>query len=208
MTNKFTKAIDEFFSRWMTKDAKMIPLYNCHSGDEDGGTRDYTWTEWWETDEMWEIAAAELDPSKYDDHSEECQNDWEALIEDLWHTFSNALEADFEGTNCYWRRYYYITKDHKVKATVNNRVSGLTADCLDELILDLDTYSEHAAEMASDNDKLESIDKHLTSIDYLLDDIKHDETKVKICEKLTNLIKSIQKSMPAETFADVVKREG
>lgn len=198
MANKFTKAIDEFFERWMTKDATMIPLFNCHSGDEDGGCDDYTWTDWWDTGEMWETDEAELDSSRYDDHTEECKKDWEALTNDLWHTFSNALEANFDRTNCYWHRYYYITKDHKVKATINNRVRGLTADRLDELIIDLDTYSEQAAEMASDNDKLENIDEHLTGINNLIDDIKYNETKVKVCEKLTNMIESIKKSMPAE----------
>lgn len=208
MANKFTKAVDAFFKRWMTKEATMIPLFNCHSGDEDGGTRDYTWSDWWETEEMWETDEAELEQSKYADHEDECKKDWDTLTNDLWHTFCNALEADFDRTNCYWRRYYYITKDHKVKATINNRVRGLTADCLDELILDLDIYSEHAAEMASDNDKLESIDEHLNDINYLIDDIKYDETKNKVCEMLTNMIKSIQKSMPAQTYSDIAKREG
>lgn len=208
MANKFTKAIDEFFKRWMTKEATMIPLFNCHSGDEDGGTDDYTWSDWWDTDEMWETDEAELESFKYDDHTEECQKDWEALTNDLMHTFRNALEANFDRTNCYWHRYYYITKDYKVKATINNRVHGLTADCLDELILDLDTYSEHAAEMASDYDKFESIVEHLTKIEYLVNDIKHDATKIKVCDMLTNMIKSIQKPMPVQTYDDVVKREG
>ena len=206
--NRFTKAIDEFFKRWMTNEATMIPLFNCHSGDEDGRCDDFTWTDWWETEDMWETDEAELDASRYDDHTEECRKDWEALTDDLWKSFSNALEANFNGTNCYWRRFYYITKDHKVKATVDRRVHELTADCLDELILDLDTYSEHAAEMASDDDKLESIDEHLTYINHLIGDINHDETKNKVCEMLTNTIKLIQKSMPAQTFEDVVKREG
>ena len=208
MDNRFTKAIDEFFKRWMTNEATMIPLFNCHSGDEDGRCDDYTWTDWWETEDMWETDESELAQSKYEDHEEECRKDWEALTDDLWNTFCNALKANFDRTNCYWRRFYYITKDHKVKATINNRVRGLTADCLDELILDLDTYSEHAAEMASDNDKLESIDEHLTEINYLIDDIKYDETKTKVCEMLTNMVKSIQKSMPAQTLADVMQREG
>lgn len=208
MTNRFTKAIDEFFKHWMTKEATMIPLFSCHSGDEDGGTRDYTWSGWWETEEMWETDEAELDSTRYDDHTEECQKDWEILTDDLLHTFRNALETNFDRTNCYWHRYYYITKDHKIKATINNRVRGLTADCLDELILDLDTYSEQDADMASDNDKLESIDEHLTSINRLIDTVVHDETKNKVCEMLMNIVKSIQKSMSVQSYVDIVKREG
>ena len=208
MANKFTKAVDAFFSRWMTKEATMIPLFRCHSGDEDGGTRDYEWKGWWETEEMWETDEAELDQSKYENHEDECQKDWEALERDLFKTFSNALEADFDRTNCYWHRFYYITKDYQVRATVEQRVRGLTADCLDELVLDFGTYSEKAAEMASDNDKIESIDSHINDIGYLIDDIEHDESKAKVCEMLSGLIKTIQKSMPAQSFADITKREG
>ena len=208
MANKFTKAIDEFFKRWMTKEATMIPLFSCHSGDEDGRCDDYTWSDWWETEDMWETDEAELDSSRYDDHTKECKKDWEALTDDLWHTFCNALEANFDRTNCYWRRFYYITKDHKVKATINNRVRGLTADCLDELILDLDTYSEHAAEMASDNDKLESIDVNVNAIERLIDELEHDESKAKACQKLLKLVYQTQKSMPAQSYSDIAKREG
>lgn len=207
MANKFTKAVDAFFKRWMRDDAKIIPLFNCHSGDEDGGTDDYTWTDWWETEDMWEVDGAELNDN-YDNGEEDCRNDWDKLTDLLYESFHTALESNYSGTNCYWRRYYYITRDYQVKASVERSMCDVSADGLNELVLDFGTYSEKAAEMASDNDKLESIDDHVNDINYLVDKLQHDESKAKVCEMLNGLIKSIQKSMPVQTYSDIAKREG
>ena len=207
MANKFTKAVDAFFKRWMKDDAKIIPLFSCNSGDEDGGTDDYEWTDWWETEDMWEVDGAELNDN-YDAHDDECHDDWDKLTDLLYKSFHNALESNFNSTNCYWRRFYYITRDHQVRATVERSIRDISADGLGELILDFGTYSEKSAEMVSDNDKLESIDVNINAIERLIDELEHDESKDKVCEMLTNLIKSIQKSMPVQSFSDVTKREG
>lgn len=199
MANKFTKAVDAFFKRWMKDDAKIIPLFNCYFGDEDGSTDDYTCTvrTWSETENMWEVDGAEL-IDNYEDHEVDCHKDWDTLTKLFRDSFHNALKSDFSCTNRYWRRYYYITRDYQIKATVERSICHVSADCLNELVLDFGAYSEKNAEMVSDNDKLESIDEHLTSINNLTDDIKHDEIKNKVCEMLMNVVKSIQKSMPVD----------
>ena len=207
MANKFTKAVDAFFKRWMEDDAKIIPLFNCHSGDEDGGTDDYEWTDWWETEEMWEVDGAELNDNYFDD-KDACHNDWDKLTDLFYSSFHNALESNFSGTNCYWHRYYYITRDYQIKATVERSICDVSADGLNELVLDFGAYSEKNAEMVSDNDKLESIDVNVNAIERLIGELEHDESKAKACQKLLKLVYQTQKSMPVQSYSDIAKREG
>lgn len=69
-------------------------------------------------------------------------------------------------------------------------------------------YSEKNAEMVSDNDKLESIDVNVNAIERLIDELEHDESKAEACKKLLKLVYQTQKSMPAQTYSDIAKREG
>lgn len=207
MANKFTKAVDAFFKRWMKDDAEIIPLFKCHSGDEDGRTDEYEWADWWETKDMWEVDGAELNDN-YDENKDDCHNDWDKLTDLLYKSFHNALKSNFSGTNCYWRRYYYITRDYQVRATVERSIRDVSAYGLDELVLDFGAYSEKSAEMVSDNDKLESIDVNINAIERLIDELEHDESKEKACQKLMKVVFQIQKSMPVQSFSDVTKREG
>ena len=84
----------------------------------------------------------------------------------------------------------------------------VSADGLNELVLDFGAYSEKNAEMVSDNDKLESIDVNVNAIERLIDELEHDESKAKACQKLLKLVYLTQKSMPAQTYSDIAKREG
>ena len=206
MANKFTKAVDAFFKRWMEDDAKIIPLFNCHSGDEDGGTDDYEWTDWWETEKMWEVDGAELNDNYFADE-DACHNDWDKLTDVFYSSFHNALESNFSGTNCYWHRYYYITRDYQIKATVERSIRDISADGLNELVLDFGAYSEKNAEMVSDNDKLESIDVNVNAIERLIDELEHDESKAKACQKIVETCVSNAKVYAAQTYSDIAKRE-
>ncbi len=187
MANKFTKAVDEFFEHWCRPTGKMIPLFYCHSGDEDGGTDDYEEYGWWEVESMFHNQDAALDNDKYKANKDKCEDEWETLTRLFFDSFSNKLESDFESTNCYWYRYYYITKDYKVKATVARGASNLQVGALDELILDFSDISEDDAELAQDRDTLESIDKHLTSISNLATEIQHNDIRDVLIKKLEEL---------------------
>lgn len=105
-----------------------------------------------------------------------------------------------------WCKPY--TRDYQIKATVERSICDVSADGLNELVLDFGTYSEKNAEMVSDNDKLESIDVNVNAIERLIDELEHDESKAKACQKLLKLVYQTQKSMPAQSYSDIAKREG
>lgn len=197
MTNKFTKAVDEFFSKWCKSDAELIPFYYCHQGDEDGRCDEFCWSDWWEVEHMFNAAGVKLDTDKYDD--EQCRQDWEKLTDMIWKAFSNKVSANYDSTNCYYSRYYFITKNYTVEATTNNRVKDLDLECLDEKYVDFSTISEEEADSAEDKNIIESIDSHIDDISSLARDLQHNNMRDKVIEKLSDVIKTIQKSMTVQS---------
>lgn len=188
MANKFTRKIDEMFARFGRPDDKYIILGYCHSGDEDGGTRDYEYF-----DCMWEcyVDGTHTGPERrdhclcYDTREQEVafEEDWDELCTMLWDSYRETMGPDFEGTNCYYYRFYAVTKDHKLVTFVSR---GDFSDP-DEVLLDLDTVSEEQANSAPDVQTLGYIYQKCESIENYLNDLKDDEFR----EKAINRIKAM-----------------
>ena len=188
MANKFTRKIDEMFARFGRPGDKYIILGYCHSGDEDGGTDDYEYF-----DCMWEsyVDGTHTGPERrdhclyYDTPEQEVafEEDWDELTTMLWDSYRETMGPDFEGTNCYYYRFYAVTKDHKLISFISR---GDLSDP-DEVLLDLDTVSEDQANSAADVQTLGYIYNKCESIENYLNDLKDEEFR----EKAINRIKAM-----------------
>lgn len=188
MANKFTRKIDEMFARFGKPGDKYIILGYCHSGDEDGNTDDFEYF-----DCMWEcyVDGTHTGPGRrdhclyYDGREQEdiFEEDWDELTHMLWDSYRETMGPDFESTNCYYYRFYAVTKDHKLVTFISR---GDLSDG-DEVLLDLDTVSEEQANSAPDVQTLGYIYEHCESIENYLNDLKDEEFR----EKAINRIKAM-----------------
>jgi len=193
MANKFTTKIDEMFAKYGRPDGKdeYIILGYCHSGDEDGGTHDYDYFDCvYESDVAGHRAGKERRPhclfSQTEDLDEDFEKDWDNLTNQIWDAFRSKMrEGMFEGTNCYWSRYFAVTKDHKLVSFVSR---GDMSDG-DEVIVDLDTYSKEQADTAADYELLGCIQEKCEGIKSNLSDMTHDEIRQKAIAAIKELIK-------------------
>lgn len=188
MANKFTRKIDEMFARFGKPGDNYIILGYCHSGDEDGGTRDYAYF-----DCMWEcnVDGTHTGPERrdhclcYDTSKQEYafKEYWDELCTMLLDSYRETMGPDFEGTDCYCYRFYAVTKDHKLVTFISR---GDFSDP-DEVLVDLDTVSEEQANSSADVQTLNYIFQKCESIKNFLKDLKDDEFR----EKAYNCIKSL-----------------
>ncbi len=188
MANKFTRKIDEMFAKFGKPGDNYIILGYCHSGDEDGGTRDYDYF-----DCLWEcnVDGTHTGPERrdhclyYDTRVQEVafEEDWDELCTMLWDSYRETMGPDFESTNCYYYRFYAVTKDHKLVTFVSR---GDFSDP-DEVLIDLDTVSEDQANSAADVQTLGYIYQKCESIENYLNELKDEEFR----EKAINRIKAM-----------------
>lgn len=189
MANKFTRKIDEMFARFGKPSDKYIILGYCHSGDEDGGTRDYEYF-----DCMLEcyVDGTHTGPERrdhclyYDGKVQEdiFEEDWDELCTMMWDSYRETMGPDFEGTNCYYYRFYAVTKDHKLVTFISR---GDFSDG-DEVLVDLDTVSEEQANSAADAQTLGYIYEKCESIENLLNDLKDEEFREKAINRIKQMI--------------------
>ena len=109
MANKFTRKIDEMFKKDEHESSKCVYIIigYCHSGDEDGGTKDYEYFNC-----LWECnvdgtytGPARINHCLYYDTCEQkaaFEEDWDALTTMLWNSYRKIMGPNFEGTNCYY----------------------------------------------------------------------------------------------------------
>ena len=190
MANKFTRKIDEMFARFGKPDDEYIILGYCHSGDEDGGTRDYEYF-----DCMWEcnVDGSHTGPERrdhclcYDTSKQEYafKEYWDELCTMLWDSYRETMGPDFEGTDCDCYRFYAVTKDHKLVTFISR---GDFSDP-NEVLVDLDTVSEEQANSAADAQILGYIYKNCTKIEDYLSDLKDEEFRKKAIAAIKELIK-------------------
>lgn len=193
MANKFTTKIDEMFAKYGRPDGKdeYIILGYCHSGDEDGGTDDYEYFDYvQESNVDGRHTGKERGPhclfSQTEDLDDDFEKDWDSLSEQIWDAFRSKMRVNmFEGTNCYWYRFFAITKDHRLVTFVSR---GDMSDG-DEEIVDLDTYSQEQADTAADYELLGYIQEKCEGIKSNLSDMTHDEIRQKAIAAIKELIK-------------------
>lgn len=193
MANKFTTKIDEMFAKYGRTDGKdeYIILGYCHSGDEDGRTDDFEYFDSvYESDVEGHHTGKERRPHclypQTEDLDDDFDKDWDSLSEQIWDAFRSKMrEGMYESTNCYWYRYFAVTKDHKLVTFVSR---GDMSDG-DKVIVDLDTYSEKQAETAADYELLGYIQEKCAGIKENLSDITHDEIRQKAIAEIKELLK-------------------
>ena len=210
MANKFTRKIDEMFKKYEHESHKCvyIILGYCHSGDEDGGTRDYEYF-----DCMWECnvdgehtGQNRINHCLYYDGNEQEEafdKDWDELTTMLWTSFRDVMGPNFEGTNCYYYRFYAVTKDHKLVTFVSR---GDLSDP-DEELLDLDTISEDVADSAEDRQLLKYITEKCANIRRLLSEVKTDKFKKEAFDEIKKLLPNNENEMKV-IFAGADSDEG
>lgn len=193
MANRFTTKIDEMFAKYGRPDGKdeYIILGYCHSGDEDGGTDDYEYFDCvYESNVDGRYTGKErrnhcLCPQTKE-LDDDFEKDWDELTEQIWDAFRSKLsDGMFEGTNCYWYRFFAITKEHKIVTFVSR---GDMSDG-DTVVVDLETYTKEQAETAADNELLGYIQERCRRIKSYLSDITHDEIRQKAIAEIKELIK-------------------
>ena len=193
MANKFTTKIDEMFAKYGRPDGKdeYIILGYCHSGDEDGGTDDYEYFDCiYESNVDGRHTGKErrnhcLYPQTTD-LDDDFEKDWDELSEQIWDAFRSKLtDGMFEGTNCYWYRFFAVTKNYEIVTFVSR---GDMSDG-DKVIVDLNTYTKEQAETAADYELLGYIQQKCESIKSNLSDITHDEVRQKAIAAIKEITK-------------------
>lgn len=201
MANKFTRKIDEMFARFGKPGDKYIILGYCHSGDEDGGTKDYEYF-----DCLWEcnVDGTYTGPRRKDhcvyydcrEQEDAFEKDWDELTTMLWNSYREIMGPDFEGTTCYYYRFYAVTNDYKLVTFISR---GDLSDC-DKELLDLDTISEEDADSAEDKQLLTYITEKCSNIRRLLSEMNNDKFKKEAFDEIEKLLPHDEHNMKV-TFA-------
>ena len=129
MYNKFVAAVEDLFAKYGKDDDRYILLGCCKQGDEDGGM---------DTDDYFSAGAVleqlenfkpemhVLDPWPSEDQEdkekfkagkkryEEFKKDFAALQALFMSSFPDFFKPDYEGTNCYWYRCYFVNRFYQM----------------------------------------------------------------------------------------------
>ena len=104
----------------------------------------------------------------------------------LHSSFGNVLDADFSHTNCYWWRYYAVTKNHEIITWISR---GDIFDKTPTVLKSLTSYSEDEAEQAADKQLLGKISYRVSEIKNYLSRLKYDKNKEEALKEIKSLIK-------------------
>ena len=186
--NKYTKAIDEIFEKYGKEEDQYILLGCCHEDYDLGELRYFGVDEILEKLEYFHDAGELMvDPYPY----EEVEDNKAAMalndkftkdLKKLWKAFPHFFEENYEGTNEYWYRCYFATRDHKLFQVLTS--SWNAKDTEWEEVIELDNLSEANINDSADKEYVEKIEDHLDSIKALLRDIKSDKQREKILKKI------------------------
>jgi hypothetical protein len=196
MANKFTRLIDKMFAEYSSAGTEDKILFaNFHKGDEDGGCDEYDYTDSGEILEC--VCERDLDHEFLGNETlpdELCgswdkegpfMKDWNELTDMIWEAFREDINNyKYESTNCYWYKYYFITKDYKIYSSVERRLCEVSNE---KLIVDLGALSEDAAEGAADKQTLSYIEEHVTEIFAKFKALKSDSAKEKAYKMIEKL---------------------
>ena len=184
--NKFTRLIDEMFAKY-DPDGKAIKIFigYCHQGDEDGGCDYYDYVcggYWFERGSLPkklrsdELSTVFNEQNSFEYSENDYKKDWSDLCRIISKSFGKAVKPDYERTNCYYYRYYIVTRDYKICSFVCRSDS---ADCDLRELADMSTLSEEAAEYAEDQQKLTQIQELANQIHNVFCSIEDESFKEK-----------------------------
>lgn len=195
--NKYTKAIDEIFEKYGKEDDQYILLGCCHD-DYDLGELDYfSVLSILEKPECFHNAEQPIvDPYPYEAGEEDKEamlrnerftKDLKNLLPKLREAFPYFFKQNYEGTNQYWYRCYFATRDHKLFQVLTSDWDPKDTEW-DEVI-ELDKLSESKIDLAADKDYIEKIERDLEDIKSLLKSVKSDKEREKILKKIEKVWK-------------------
>lgn len=197
--NKYTNMIDSLFSKYGKPSDKYIFLGACKQGDEDGGMDERSYMGFDEVYEKMEnINQYEdrhiLDPYPYghDDTYEDLQiwedfkSDFQAFRKELDSSFPDFMKEDYDGTNCYWYRCYFATRDHKLFQVTTS--SWKPTDNPPSHEIDLDKLTDQDVADKADAENLTAIKAHLNDVKHLLKELKTQQGVNKGFAMVRNLL--------------------
>lgn len=195
--NKYTKAIDEIFEKYGKEEDQYILLGCCHD-DYDLGELDYfSVGAILEKLEYFHDAEQPLvDPYPYETGekdkeamslNEQFTEDLKKLLPKLWEAFPYFFKQNYEGTNQYWYRCYFATRDHKLFQVLTSDWDPKDTEW--EEVIELDKLSESKIDDAADKDYIKKIETDLEDIKSLLKSIKSDKEREKILKKIEKVWK-------------------
>lgn len=192
MKNKFTEAIDKAFEVLGTKESEYLILGHCYR-DNDG--------EWGDVGDMLE---GEEDAGNFNEYGFDCcpidtpeygtdgykaaDKVFEDLVGMINKSYPDLLEPNYSGTNQCWTRYYFITRDYRLKS-----VCTMTHDLEEKdhvkLLMDFSKIQADVADIAEEKEAIKQIKSHIKKIDILVKSVKTEAGK----KTINDLIKKIAK---------------
>lgn len=195
--NKYTKAIDEIFEKYGKEDDRFILLGCCHDDYDLGELIYFSAGDILEKLEYFHDAEQPVvDPYPYgaeeDDKAamelnDQFTEDLKKFLIKMRTAFPYFFEPNYEGTNQYWYRCYFASRDHKLFQVMTAGWNPTDREW--EEIIELDNLSEAKIDDSADKDSIEKIESHLDEIKYLLKTIKSDSAKEKIIKKIEKVCK-------------------
>ena len=178
-------------------DGKSSKIYvgYCQQGDEDGGYERYNHVcdgYWYDSGDLpRKLRSDELftvfnESNSFEYYEDDYVKDWDTLCHMISNSFGKKVEPDYEGTNCYYYRYYIVTRDYKLCSFVCRYD---LADCNLHELVDMSKLSEEAAEHAEDQQRLAEIQLHASHIHRLFGFIEDESFKEKARQVVANSIK-------------------
>lgn len=191
MKNKFTEAIDKAFEVLGTKDSKILILGHCYR-DHEG--------EW---DHVGDMLDAEEDASEFNESDWNCcpvnvpdygtdvynamDKAFDNLVQMIYKSYPDKFKSDYEGTNEYWTRYYFITRDYELKSACTMTYDLGEEMNRDQLIMDFTTISPDAADSAEEKEAIKQIKDHVKDIEHLVKRVKTEAGKKIISDEIAKL---------------------
>lgn len=195
--NKYTKAIDKIFEKYGKEEDQYILLGCCHDDYDLGELRYFGVDEILEKLEYFHDAEQPLvDPYPYEEGDDDKEaialndkftDDLRKFLPKLWKAFPHFFKENYEGTNQYWYRCYFATRDHKLFQVLTSNWDPKDTEW--EEVIELDNLSEANINDSADKEYVEKIEDHLDSIKALLRDIKSDKEREKILKKIEKVWK-------------------
>lgn len=191
--NKYTRAIDKLFENY-GKDSDQYILLGCCHDDYDLGELGYfsVSSVLEKLEGFHEREADVLDPYPYGvdendkaatDLNEAFEKDLKKFLNIMNRAFPSFFEENYEGTNVYWYRCYFATRDHKLFQVLTSDWDPKDRDW--EEIIELDKLTEKKIDDESDKANLEKIYEHLNMIKCHLKELKSDHSRKKAVEKIS-----------------------
>ena len=104
----------------------------------------------------------------------------------MYNSFPKFFKQDYEGTNEYWYRCYFATRDHKLFQMMTSNWDPEDEEREQEI--DLDKMSDDKVNDDADNVNLEEIAEHVRMIKLLVKGLKTEKGRDKAKKKIQTLI--------------------